>query len=121
MIEKKRDRKDKRKERKEKKKPYDLCDGKVKKLHDEKSYQEEKNRGLLVGCLSKGSEEEAERLEKSDLTDEHDEPVCYLSDGNQSGNKRKRQTPPIISSAAPSSTSITVHSEYLVSSVCKLY
>lgn len=86
-----------------------FSDGKVKKLNNEKSYQEEKTRSFIRENLSKRCEdEEAEHLEKSSLTDEHDEPVCYLSDGTQSSNKRKRQRSP---SFTPS---ITIHSELLI-------
>lgn len=85
-----------------------FSEGKVRKLNNEKCYQEEKRRSLIGENLSKTCEvEEAERLEKSSLTDELDEPVCYLSDGAQSSNKRKRQP-------SPSSTpSITVHKNIL--------
>ncbi|XVE94532.1 hypothetical protein REPUB_Repub02eG0016900 [Reevesia pubescens] len=33
-----------------------------------------------------------DQLEKSDLTEEHEAPVCYISDGSQNSNKRKRET-----------------------------
>lgn len=92
-----------------------FSDGNVKKINiGKKCYQEEKSRSLIGENPSKRCEdEEAERVEKSSLTDELDEPVCYLSDGTQSSNKRKRQ-------ASPSSTpSITIHSELLISQ-CRL-
>lgn len=85
-----------------------FSDGKVKKLNNEKCYQEEKGRSFIRENLSKRCEdEEAEHLEKSSLTDEHDEPVCYLSDGTQSSNQRKRQRSP---SFTPS---ITIHKNIL--------
>lgn len=86
-----------------------FSDGNVKKINNgKKCYQEEKSRSLIGENPSKRCEdEEAERVEKSSLTDELDEPVCYLSDGTQSSNKRKRQ-------ASPSSTpSITIHKNIL--------
>ncbi|KAK8478724.1 hypothetical protein V6N13_049300 [Hibiscus sabdariffa] len=33
-----------------------------------------------------------DRLERSDLTEEHEPPVCYISDGSQNSHKRKRET-----------------------------
>ncbi|KAK8512574.1 hypothetical protein V6N13_082884 [Hibiscus sabdariffa] len=33
-----------------------------------------------------------DQLEKSELTEEHEPPVCYISDGSQSSHKRKRET-----------------------------
>ncbi|GMJ02732.1 hypothetical protein HRI_003942400 [Hibiscus trionum] len=33
-----------------------------------------------------------DQLEKSDLTEEHEQPVCYISDGSQNSHKRKRET-----------------------------
>ncbi|KAJ0026353.1 hypothetical protein Pint_09344 [Pistacia integerrima] len=89
--EKKREKKEKRKERKESEKE---------KLYREAEKPSKEKFSWGGGCLVKGSEdEETERLEKSGLTDEHDEPVCrqnlcYLSDGTQSSNKRKRDSPP---------------------------
>ncbi|XP_010533881.1 PREDICTED: uncharacterized protein LOC104809551 isoform X2 [Tarenaya hassleriana] len=45
-------------------------------------------------------QDESEQREKSGLTEEHEQPqnLCYLSDGSQSNNKRKRQEPPAVDS-----------------------
>ncbi|XWS25929.1 hypothetical protein CRYUN_Cryun27aG0109500 [Craigia yunnanensis] len=40
---------------------------------------------VLSGCKD-------DQLENSDLTEEHEPPVCYISDGSQNSNKRKRET-----------------------------
>lgn len=88
----------------------------MKKHNNVKCSQEEKISSLLGEHVSKKSEDE-ERSDKSSLTDEHDEPVCYLSDGTQNSSKRKRQ--PSQSIAASTTTSITVESEFLISHVCK--
>lgn len=98
--EKKREKKEKRKERKDSEK------GKLNR-ESEKLSKEKFSWG--GGC-----DEETERLEKSGLTDEHDDPVCrqnlcYLSDGTHSSNKRKRDTPP--------SSGITTNSEFFHSFV----
>lgn len=69
-----------------------------------------------AGLVKRSEDEETEGLEKSSLTDEHNEPVCrqdfcYLSDGSQSSNKRRRDSPP--------SSGITVKSEFLIYLLCK--
>ncbi|XP_022769215.1 uncharacterized protein LOC111312828 [Durio zibethinus] len=63
--------------------------------------EKEKTRGLtkkfkklddvLSGCKD-------EQLENSDLTEEHEAPVCYISDGSQNSNKRKRENQTLSSS-----------------------
>ncbi|KAK8648913.1 hypothetical protein V6N13_129655 [Hibiscus sabdariffa] len=35
---------------------------------------------------------DGDQLERSDLTEEHEPPVCYISDGSQNCHKRKRET-----------------------------
>lgn len=74
-IHKRREKKEKKKkERKEKEKTHGISK-KLKKLDDD-----------LNG-------DKDEQLGNSDLTEEHEPPVCYLSDGTQNSNKRKRETP----------------------------
>ncbi|XP_007017860.2 PREDICTED: uncharacterized protein LOC18591588 [Theobroma cacao] len=74
-IHKRREKKEKKKkERKEKEKTHGISK-KLKKLVDD-----------LNG-------DKDEQLGNSDLTEEHEPPVCYLSDGTQNSNKRKRETP----------------------------
>ncbi|XVE56189.1 hypothetical protein DITRI_Ditri03aG0217800 [Diplodiscus trichospermus] len=65
----------KRREKKEKKKEKKERDGKKLKKLDY----------ALSGCKD-------DQLEKSDLTEEHEPPVCYISDGSHNSNKRKRET-----------------------------
>ncbi|XWS14439.1 hypothetical protein CRYUN_Cryun35bG0009500 [Craigia yunnanensis] len=72
-ILKKREKEEKKKERKEKEKTQGLIK-KFKKLDD-----------ILSGFKD-------DQLEKSDLTEEQEPPVCYISDGSQNSNKRKRET-----------------------------
>ena len=72
-IRKKREKEEKKKERKEKEKTQGLIK-KFKKLDD-----------VLSGFKD-------DQLEKSDLTEEQEPPVCYISDGSQNSNKRKRET-----------------------------
>ena len=82
----------------EKRKPGCLGGDKVEMLADENKYHRiEKSKSGLNEAYPKRiiDEDEAERLEKSDLTEEHEQPtcsqcVCYLSDSTQSSNKRKR-------------------------------
>ncbi|MED6146323.1 hypothetical protein PIB30_033433 [Stylosanthes scabra] len=51
-----------------------------------------------VGCVQKLDDSENEQQKKSDITEEHDQPVSWLepcsSDSIQSGNKRKRSVSP---------------------------
>ncbi|KAF3446805.1 hypothetical protein FNV43_RR11985 [Rhamnella rubrinervis] len=94
----KRLRKERRKERKEnKRKIHGTCtDDKVKKLDDKKYFPLEKNGANREGAYPrKGIRDEAEQVEKSDVTEEHDQPTCfessrYFSDSTQSSDKRKR-------------------------------
>ncbi|KAM1387855.1 hypothetical protein ACFX2I_016047 [Malus domestica] len=66
-----------------------------KNLVNKKCFQQEKGKVEANGWFIKNVEDEGNKLEKSDITEEHDLPSCaenncYLSDGNQGGNKRKR-------------------------------
>lgn len=72
-IHKKREKQEKKKEKKEKEKTQGL-NKRSKKLDDR-----------LNGFQD-------EQLENSDLTEEYEPAVCYISDGSQSSNKRKRET-----------------------------
>ncbi|XWS24512.1 hypothetical protein CRYUN_Cryun28dG0109300 [Craigia yunnanensis] len=72
-IHRKREKKEKKKEKKEKGKTQGLIK-KFKKLDD-----------VLSGYKD-------DQLENSDLTEEHEPPVCYIFDGSQNSNKRKRET-----------------------------
>ncbi|MBA0733972.1 hypothetical protein Gogos_017933 [Gossypium gossypioides] len=65
--------KEKKKERKEK----DKTQGAIKKL--------KKLDDVLYAYKD-------DQLERSDLTEEHEPPVCYISDGSQNSHKRKRET-----------------------------
>lgn len=104
--EKRKDRKDKKgkkekKERKEKEgKSTHNGEDKVKesKLNHVESYHLEKVRVEPgIGCLQK--DDDNEQLERSAITEEHDQPFSLnepscLSDSTQSSNKRKRSTSP---------------------------
>lgn len=62
---------------------------------NKKCFQQEKGKAEANGWFVKNGEDEGNKLEKSDITEEHELPSCaenncYLSDGNQGGNKRKR-------------------------------
>ncbi|XP_010539109.1 PREDICTED: uncharacterized protein LOC104813240 [Tarenaya hassleriana] len=65
-----------------------------KKERQEKSCKSLKHEQQYLHC--KKIHDESEQLEKSGLTEEHEQPqnLCYLSDGSQSNNKRKREDPP---------------------------
>lgn len=90
-------RKQRRKERKENKGSiHDNCtDDKVKKLDDHKYSQlEKKSANPDERYPSKGITDEAEQLEKSDVTEEHDQAICfdssrYLSDSTQSSDRKR--------------------------------
>jgi hypothetical protein len=89
-------RKERRKERKENKRKIHGANDKVKKLDDKKYFPLEKNSANPEGGYpGKGIRDEAEQVEKSDVTEEHDQATCfessrYLSDSTQSSDKRKR-------------------------------
>ncbi|XP_028784606.1 glutamic acid-rich protein [Neltuma alba] len=102
----KRKKKEKRKERKERKEKEanatHHCDDKGKecKLRNLESYRLEKIRAEQgSGCLRKVGDDDNEQIERSGITEEHDQPFsstepCCLSDSTQSSNKRKRSTSP---------------------------
>ncbi|KAJ7966892.1 DNA ligase 1-like isoform X2 [Quillaja saponaria] len=89
--------KEKKTEKKEKKR---VKKEKRKKKEDKSSNVshkvEDQNRVDAASCpLQKRVEVETEQLEKSGITEEHEQPFqspCYLSDSTQSGNKRRRST-----------------------------
>lgn len=74
-----------------------IGDGKIRKVNYEKCDQLEQRRADCVGYFQKRIEEEAEQLEKSDLTEEHEQPILSPNASSQSSegsNKRKRHTSP---------------------------
>ena len=97
-IHKKREKKEKRKEKKEQEKSQGLIK-KFKKLDD-----------VLSGYKD-------DQLEKSDLTEEQEPPVCYISDGSQNSNKRKRET---LSSSECRVDGEFCSSFYQIGSICLL-
>ncbi|GMJ07023.1 hypothetical protein like AT1G20100 [Hibiscus trionum] len=50
--------------------------------------------GLVESIKLERERVDEDQLEKSDLTEEHEHPVCYISDGSQNSHKRKRETVP---------------------------
>lgn len=72
-----------------------MTDEKVKKLDDEQYYQQKKSEtDLNSGYHLKSVEDESEQLEKSDLTEEYEQPTCSESICfvyNSSSKKRGRQ------------------------------
>lgn len=115
-------RKERRKERKENKRKIhgNSTDDKVKKLDDKKYFPSENNSAHLEGGYPrKGNIDEAEQVEKSDLTEEHDQAICfessrYFSDSTQSSEKRKRP----LSECNGNQTQSELN---LYSLVCKVY
>lgn len=98
--EKKREKKEKRREEKKAKKESSNP-GFDKATHESKGM-------YLFKCL----EDEAEQLERSNLTEEHGQAVCSQnsscsSDSTQNSNKRKRP-------ASPSHGNIQAHGEYIL-------
>ena len=102
-TEKKEQKKEKRREEKEKKKEKRQKEGISrhanggKRKDFEQYYQLEKSRGEPgIGCLQKVEDAENEQLERSGITEEHEQPLSprELSDCNQSCNKRKRSSSP---------------------------
>lgn len=80
----------------EKKAHNHVTDEKLVKTKDEKKHcQPGQSADLKAKYFPEQVYKESEQLENSDLTEEHELPtvssVCYLSDGTQSSNKRKRQ------------------------------
>ncbi|KAI8016110.1 hypothetical protein LOK49_LG05G03796 [Camellia lanceoleosa] len=79
----------------------ELGRGKKRKHSDEKTRKSEKHRVDLKGrIIQNGREQEAEQLEKSGLTEEHEQPTCpqnpsYSSESIQNSNKRRRQASPV--------------------------
>ncbi|XP_016702952.1 uncharacterized protein [Gossypium hirsutum] len=69
--------KEREKEKKKKRKEKDKTQGAIKKLKK------------LEDVLDAYKDDQ---LERSDLTEEHEPPVCYISDGSQNSHKRKRDT-----------------------------
>ncbi|XVF63655.1 hypothetical protein PTKIN_Ptkin09bG0104200 [Pterospermum kingtungense] len=73
--------------------PGYLRQGLVKSIKERK--EKVKTQGLTkkykkVDDVLSGNKDD--QLEKSDLTEEQGPPVCYISDGSQNSNKRKRET-----------------------------
>ncbi|XP_057973667.1 uncharacterized protein LOC131161722 isoform X2 [Malania oleifera] len=102
-IEKRKEKKKEKKEKRDKKerreeKSSGSSHGKDKKLTDGNSLKSDKGRvDLDKGHPRKSLEDEAEQLEKSSLTEEHEQPVCLQnicesSDSTQNSYKRKRET-----------------------------
>ncbi|KAK8580812.1 hypothetical protein V6N13_143870 [Hibiscus sabdariffa] len=66
-----------------------------KKQEKKESKRKDKAQGLTKGfkilddSLNVNKDDQSEN---SDLTEEHEAPVCYTSDGSQNSNKRKRET-----------------------------
>lgn len=79
----------------------ELGRGEKRKHSDEKTRKSEKHRVDLKGrIIQNGREQEAEQLEKSGLTEEHEQPTCpqnpsYSSESIQNSNKRRRQASPV--------------------------
>ncbi|CAL5418482.1 unnamed protein product [Camellia sinensis] len=75
--------------------------GKKRKFNDEKTKKLEEERVYLKGThIQKNREDEAEQLERSGLTEEHELPVCsrnpcYTSDSTENSSKRRKQLPPV--------------------------
>ncbi|KAL7207432.1 hypothetical protein ACSBR1_029395 [Camellia fascicularis] len=75
--------------------------GKKRKFNDEKTKKLKEERVYLKGThIQKNGEDEAEQLERSGLTEEHELPVCsrnpyYSSDSTENSSKRRRQLPPV--------------------------
>ncbi|KAL6995864.1 hypothetical protein U1Q18_005998 [Sarracenia purpurea var. burkii] len=73
-----------------------------KKFNEEKTHKWRKHTVDLRGRSSECTkEDETEQLERSGLTEEHEQPVCpkdscYSADSAQNINKRKRQASPVI-------------------------
>ncbi|KAK9271006.1 hypothetical protein L1049_026594 [Liquidambar formosana] len=112
-TERRKERKGEKKEKKQQKKrekkadgkekPGEICDGEEKKFNDVKSCKGGSLLDSKGGHLQKRIEDEAELLEKSGLTEEHEQPICsenpcYSSDGTQNSNKRRMHTLPSIDS-----------------------
>jgi hypothetical protein len=101
--------KERHREKKEKKREIKVKDTsefghgeKRKREHkDEKSRKGEKDRtDVETKYIEKRREDEAEQLERSNLTEEHGQPVslqnpCYSSDSTENSNKRRRQESPV--------------------------
>ncbi|KAA8528766.1 hypothetical protein F0562_036121 [Nyssa sinensis] len=94
---------ERRREKKEKRKQNlsEIDHVEERKLNDEKIHKMEKSNGdLKGGCIQKGRKDEAEQLERSGLTEEHEPPIysqhpCYSSDSTQNSNKRKSHASPL--------------------------
>lgn len=102
----KKDRKREKKEKKEKKREEKKAKKEKSNLGFDKATHESKGK-YLFKCL----EDEAEQLERSNLTEEHEPAVCSQnsscsSDSTQNSNKRKRP-------ASPSRGGIQAHGSYL--------
>ncbi|GMP81671.1 hypothetical protein CsSME_00036304 [Camellia sinensis var. sinensis] len=75
--------------------------GKKRKFNDEKTKKLVEERVYLKGThIQKNREDEAEQLERSGLTEEHELPVCsrnpcYTSDSTENSSKRRKQLPPV--------------------------
>lgn len=101
--------KERHREKKEKKREIKVKDNsdfghgeKRKRKHkDEKSHKREKDgTNVETKYIEKRREDEAEQLERSNLTEEHGHPVsvqnpCYSSDSTENSNKRRRQESPV--------------------------
>ncbi|XP_058220114.1 uncharacterized protein LOC131330513 [Rhododendron vialii] len=102
-TERKKERKREKKEKKRESKVKDASasghgEKRKRKQKDEKAHKGEKDTADMVGKhIQKRGEDEAEQLERSNLTEEHEQPVslqnpCYSSDSTENSNKRRRQT-----------------------------
>ncbi|PSR99571.1 hypothetical protein CEY00_Acc23544 [Actinidia chinensis var. chinensis] len=99
--ERKREKKEKRRENKEKAKQnvseFGRCE--KRKLNDKTTLKWEKDQVDLEGTyIQKSIKDEVEQLERSGLTEEHEQPVCpqnpsYSSDSTQNSNKRRKASP----------------------------
>ncbi|PON93927.1 cylicin [Trema orientale] len=74
-----------------------VTDGKVRKVDDEKYYLQKKSKTVSKARYPlKTVDDESDQLEKSDLTEEQEQPtcsgsICFVSDSTQSSKKRRRQ------------------------------
>uniref|UniRef100_A0A5B7AWZ6 Uncharacterized protein n=1 Tax=Davidia involucrata TaxID=16924 RepID=A0A5B7AWZ6_DAVIN len=100
--EKKREKKEKKRGREGKKKqnPSEIDHVEERKLNSEKIHKGEKSRfDLKGGYTQQRRVDEAEQLERSSLTEEHEQPCsqnpCYSSDSTQNSNKRRKHASPL--------------------------
>ncbi|XP_061373286.1 uncharacterized protein LOC133315635 [Gastrolobium bilobum] len=99
---KKERKKEKRREKKAKRKELKVQEGTFSHTSDGTEFKlielEKVKREKSSGCLQKGDDNENVQLERSDITEEHDNSVAtvgpFSSDSTQNSSKRKRSTSP---------------------------